>query len=129
MSVMLPDRPLPAPIALISPLNLEAKVIPCGPLVLVVVLRLADVVLSIELEAEPPYKLKLGFEEIDVILLVLHERFEQVAADVILNGMAVGRGLLVQSAGAHLCGEVAVKHLLDGLTDVQRVENLHIGEA
>jgi hypothetical protein len=39
----------------------------------------ADVLLGVELKPDPLDQIKLGFEEIDVMLLVLHQAFEQIA--------------------------------------------------
>src|SRR5450432_2340325 len=47
--------------------------------VLVLALKPADMLLGVELKPDPPDQIKLGFEEIDVMLLVLHQAFEQIA--------------------------------------------------
>ena len=56
----------------------------------------ADMLLGVEIESDPPDQIELGFEEIDVMFLVLHQLFEQVARDIVLDAVAVGRRLLVQ---------------------------------
>src|SRR5262249_31366623 len=81
------------------------------------VFQLTDVMLSVELEAELGDEIELGFEEIDVALLVRHERLEQVAGHVVPGRMTVGGGLLVEGARGVLGGEVAVEHLPDVLPD------------
>jgi hypothetical protein len=45
----------------------------------VAALEAADVLLRIELEPDAPDQIELGFEEVDVMFLVLHQLFEQVA--------------------------------------------------
>ena len=77
----------------------------------------------------PVDQVQLGFEEIDVVLLVLHQPFELVARDIILDRMAIGRRFLIEVARIDLGGEIAIEHLLHGLADAQRVEHLQIGEA
>src|SRR4051812_39218216 len=56
---------------------------------------LAHVSLRVELNAELVDQIELGLEEVDVALLVGHQRLEQVARGIILYGRAIGRGLLV----------------------------------
>jgi hypothetical protein len=46
--------------------------------VFAVLAHLADMMLRVELEAELGDKIELGFEEIDVVLLVRHQLLEQV---------------------------------------------------
>src|SRR5664279_4490682 len=62
---------------------------------LMLALEPADMLLGIKLETDPPDQIELGFEEVDVMLLVLHQAFEQVARDVVLDAVAVGRRFLV----------------------------------
>jgi hypothetical protein len=47
--------------------------------ILVLALEPADMLLGVEFKPDPPDQIKLGFEEIDVMLLVLHQAFEQIA--------------------------------------------------
>ena len=49
--------------------------------------------LGIQFDAELADQIELGLEEVDVALLVLHQFLEQVAADVILDRLAIGRRL------------------------------------
>src|SRR5260370_32667754 len=58
----------------------------------------ADMLLGVELKPDPPDQVELGFEEVNVVLLVLHQALEQIARDVILDAVAVGRGFLVKIA-------------------------------
>jgi hypothetical protein len=51
----------------------------CRTRVLVLALEPADMLLGVKLEPDPLDQIELGFEEIDVMLLVLHQAFEQVA--------------------------------------------------
>jgi len=39
----------------------------------------ANVLLGVKLKPDPIDQIKLGFEEIDVMLLILHQAFEQIA--------------------------------------------------
>src|SRR3984893_14680416 len=88
----------------------------------------ADMLLGIELEPDPPDQVKLGFEEVDVVLLVLHQAFEQIARDVVLDAVAVGRRFLIKATGADLGGEVALDDFLDVLPDPQGIQHLHVGK-
>src|SRR5438874_2986059 len=97
--------------------------------VLMLALEPADVLLGVEFKADAADHIELGFEEIDVMLLVLHQLLEQVARDVILDAMAVGCRLLVKGASAKLGGEVAFDDFPDVLADPQRIEHLHVGKA
>ena len=63
-----------------------------------------------------------------MLLLVVHEFFEQVARHVVLDRVAMGGGLLVEIARGILGLQVAVEHLFDVLPDVQGVDHLHVGE-
>ena len=69
----------------------------------------ADVLLGVELEADTLDQVELGFEEIDVMFLVLHQALEQVARDIVLDAVAVGRGFLVERARADLGGEIGTR--------------------
>ena len=64
----------------------------------VIVVGFPHVVLGIKFEPELGDEIELGLEIIDVLFLVVHELLEQVAADVVLDRMTVGRGLLVERA-------------------------------
>src|SRR5215468_4110574 len=95
----------------------------------VLALEFADVLLGVELKADALDQIELGFEEVDVLLLVLHQVLEQVTRDIVLYAMAVGRGLLIERAGADLGGKIAFDDFLDVLADPQGIEYLHIGKA
>src|SRR5262249_53295034 len=49
---------------------------------------LTDMILSVELKPQAGDKLKLSFEEVDVLLLVAHQFFKKIPAHVILDAMA-----------------------------------------
>ena len=51
--------------------------------------HLADMILRVELKAEPADEIELRFEEIDVVFLVRHQLLEQVACHIVLRGVAV----------------------------------------
>src|SRR5258705_13636415 len=95
----------------------------------VLLVGLADVMLGIKLEPELAHQIELGLEEVDVLLLVMHQLLEQIACHIVLGAVAVGGGFLVEGAGRHLGCQVAVERLLDGLSDMKRVEPLHVGKA
>jgi hypothetical protein len=48
-----------------------------------VLTHLANMVLGIKLKAKLGNEVELGFEEIDVVLLVRHQQFEQIARHII----------------------------------------------
>src|SRR5260370_36017968 len=72
--------------------------------------HLADMILRVELKAELVDEIELRFEEIDVVFLVRHQLLEQVACHIVLRGVGVRRGFLVERAGGKLRRRVAVKH-------------------
>jgi hypothetical protein len=55
-------------------------------------------VLRVELHPELGDEIQLGFEEVNVLFLVVHQRFEQIAGDIVLYRMAVGGGLFIERA-------------------------------
>src|SRR6516165_11345902 len=91
-------------------------------------LKLADVLLRVELEADAADQVELGFEEVDVMFLIAHQLLEQVARDVVLYAVAIGRRFLIEGTRAHLRGEIALDNLLDVLADAQGIEHLHVWE-
>src|SRR6202158_3122153 len=90
--------------------------------------HLADMMLRVELKAEPADEIELRFEEIDVVFLAPHQLLEQVACHIVLRGVAVRRGFLVERAGGNLRRQVALKHLFDVLADAQGIEQLLVRE-
>ena len=62
----------------------------------------ANMLLGVKLKPDPIDQIKLGFEEIDVMLLVLHQAFEQIARHVVLDAVAVGRRFLIKVSRADL---------------------------
>src|SRR6185436_20214532 len=74
------------------------------------VFDLTDMVLRIELHAEFLHQVKLLFEEVDVMLLVLHQLLEQVAGHVVARAVAMGRRLLVKRARRNLGLEIAIEN-------------------
>src|SRR4030081_2608262 len=87
----------------------------------VLLVGLADVMLGVKLEPELGHQIELGLEEVDVLLLVMHQLLEKMARHIVLGAVAVGRGFLVEGARRHLGRLVAVEHLLDGLSDMKWV--------
>lgn len=63
-----------------------------------------------------------------LVFLVRHQLLEQVACHIVLRGVAVRRGFLVERAGGKLRRQVAVKHLFDVLTNTQGIEQLQVRE-
>ena len=45
--------------------------------------------LGVELGAKFVYKVELTFEKVDMLLLLMHQFLEKIAADVISHGMAM----------------------------------------
>src|SRR6195256_294223 len=88
---------------------------------LMLALEPTDMLLGVKLKPDPPDQVKLGFEEVDVMLLVLHQAFEQIARDVVLDAVAVGRRFLVKATGADLGGKIAFDDFLDILADPQGI--------
>src|SRR5436190_5180693 len=99
------------------------------PLYALFLFNLADMVLSVELETELGDQIELGLQEIDVLLLIMHQLLEQIARYIILDRMAMRRGLFVEGPRIHLGLQVAVDDLLYGLPDPQRLQRLHVGKA
>src|ERR1700730_16390012 len=90
--------------------------------------HLADMMLRVELKAEPADEIELRFEEIDVVFLVRHQLLEQVACYIVPRGVAVRRGFLVERAGGNLRRQVAITNHCDVLTDAQGIEQLQVRE-
>src|SRR5213595_316055 len=91
-------------------------------------LKPADMLLGVKLEPDPVDQIKLGFEEIDMMLLVLHQALEQIARDVVPDTVTVGRRFLVEISRAHLGGKIAFHDFLDILADPQGIEHLQVGK-
>src|SRR5438132_5855470 len=70
-------------------------------------LEVADVLLGVELEPDTLDQIELRLEEVDMVLLVLHQALEQVARDVVLGAVTIGGGLMVKRALRVLGGQVA----------------------
>src|ERR1700722_2091034 len=84
--------------------------------------------LRVQFKAEPANEIELRFEKINVAFLVRHQLLEQVACYIVLRGVAVRRGFLVERAGGNLRRQVAVQHLFDVLTDTQGIEQCRFGK-
>ena len=80
-------------------------------------------------EADALDQMQLRFEEVDVVLLVLHQAFEQIARDVVLDDVAMSCRLLIKRAGTDLGGQIAFDDFLDVLADPQGIEHLHVRKA
>src|SRR4051812_23848753 len=78
-------------------------------------LEAPDMFLRIQFEPDPPDQIQLRLEEVDMMLLVLHQALEQVAGNVILDAVTVGRGLRIQRARSYLGGKIAFDDFLDVL--------------
>ena len=78
--------------------------------------------LGIKLKAELGDEVELSLEKVDVILIVLHQLLEQIAAHVVLDCMTMGRGFLVKRARRMPPHSGAVLDLVHriGRVDVQR---------
>src|SRR5438874_6740387 len=89
-----------------------------------ILVGLADMMLRVELEPELGHEIELRLQKIDVLFLVGHQLLEQIARDVILDGMAISRSLLIELPRRELRAQIGVEDLLDGLADVQRIDHL-----
>src|ERR1700686_3939812 len=58
--------------------------------------ELANMMLGVELKAELGDEVDLGFKEIDVMFLVVHQLLEEFACHIVLHTVAVGCRLLVK---------------------------------
>src|ERR1700761_6605029 len=94
----------------------------------VLALETADVLLGVKLKPDAPDQIELGFEEIDVMFLVFHHAFEQIARDIVLDAVAVGRRFLIKGSRRQFGREIALDDFLDVLTDPQGIEYLHVGK-
>ena len=94
-----------------------------------VLLKLANMFLRIELDADLADQFLLRLEEIDMLFLVLEQTVEQFFADEILDVEAILRGLGIKSARSDFGGKIAGDDFLNVLADPQRIENLHVGKA
>src|SRR6185312_15445104 len=92
----LAPRPIVQRIKMAGTSPAMARKAAAGEALVTVLVELADVMLGIELKAELGDEIELGFEEVDVVFFVLHQRLKQIARDVVLDHMAVGGGFLVQ---------------------------------
>src|SRR3974390_317072 len=86
-------------------------------LLFTVLFQLSDMVLGVKLKAELGDQIELGLQKVDVLLFIVHQLFEQVAGDVVLDTVAVRRRFLVERARRHFRRKIAVKHLLDVTPD------------
>src|SRR5262245_36239799 len=77
----------------------------------------SDLRLQVILQADPVDQLELRLEPVDVILLGVEDALEQVAAHVVLHGLAMRNGLAQRRHRLLLELEVALEHFLDVLAD------------
>ena len=82
--------------------------------------------LGVKLEAKLVYKVELAFEKVDLLLSLMHQFLEKIAADVISKGMAMRCPFLANSACRQFEPEIAFEDILHGLPDVEWME-LHMG--
>ena len=76
--------------------------------------------LGVELDAKLVYKVKLTFEKVDMLLLLMHQFLEKIAADVISHGMAMRCRFLAKSAcRSAFEPEVAFEEILHRLPDME----------
>ncbi len=87
--------------------------------------ELSDVVLRVQLDAELRHQIQLRLQEVDVVLFIIHQCFEEIATYVIFDPMAMRCRSLVKCTGRQLCRQVCLKYFLDVLTDVQCIKRLH----
>src|SRR4028119_1088306 len=85
--------------------------------------------LDVVLESHPRDHVELLLDRVDMLLLVLEDRDEQLAADIVLDRLAMGDRGLELGKRLELEGEVGAKDLLDGLADAQAPEQLEVWQA
>ena len=81
--------------------------------------------LHIVLEAHPRDHLELGFERVDMLLFIFEDFREEIAADIIANGLAVGDRALELLDCLDLQSQVRLEDFLDILADAQK-ENVYV---
>lgn len=81
---------------------------------------------AIVLLADARHQSELGFEEVNVLLLVLQQSLEDLLRDVVLGVMKEVAGLGVEIARAALGLQIALKHLFQALADHQRSDVLEV---
>ncbi len=84
--------------------------------------------LLVVLQPDAIDKIELGLQPVHMLLLILQDLLEQVAADVVLHRLGIGDGYLEVGDGIHLQRKVAAQHLFDGLADAQLAQILQIGQ-
>src|SRR5262249_10905402 len=67
----------------------------------VALVHLANVMLRIEFKPELGDEIELGFEKVDVMLLIRHELLEEIACHVIPHAVAMRGRFLIKGAGRH----------------------------
>ncbi len=85
--------------------------------------------LGVKLKAELGNKVDLGFKEIDMKFLVVHQLLKEAACHVVLLTVAVGCRFFVKRPRIRFGPQIAVKHLLHRFTDTKGIEGLHVGIA
>ena len=85
--------------------------------------------LRVELAANLLDQLQLGFEEVNMLLLVCRELLEQVPRHAVVHGLAVLRGVELERPGLVLRYQVTVDDLLYALADPKGIDRLHVGVA
>ncbi len=84
--------------------------------------------LDVVLDADAFDETELGFQEVDVLFLGVEDLLKQVAADEVLDGLAVGDSGAQVGHRVHLQLEIAVEYLRDVLSDTQATEVLQVGQ-
>ena len=82
--------------------------------------------LRVKLEAKLVYKAELAFEKVDLLLPLVHQFLEKIAADVISHDMAMRCPFPVKGAHSKFKPEIAFEDILHGLPDMEWME-LHMG--
>src|SRR2546429_383514 len=90
---------------------------------------LANMMLGVELKAKLGDEVDLGFKEVDMMFLVVHQLLKEAARHIVLHTVAVGCRFLIKRPRFRFGPQIAVKHLLHRLTDTKGFEGLHVGIA
>ena len=76
---------------------------------LLVLAELAHVLLAVEFDADLRDQRDLRLEEVDMLLLVVHQLLEQVAGDVVAHAVAVRGGFFLERARGDFGPEITVQ--------------------
>ena len=62
-----------------------------------------------------------------MLFLALQDRLEEIAADIVAHGLALGDGVRQNGTRCLFQFQIGLQHLFDGFADFQAAEQLEIG--